>query len=72
MHGTFVAAGPGIRGGGHGDDDDDDGGGGGGGSGGRKINGVQAVDVAPTIAFLMDIEGPTNATGGVLFEALDD
>ena len=70
MHGTFVAAGPGIRGGGHGDDDDDDGGGGG--NGGRKINGVQAVDVAPTIAFLMDIEGPTNATGRVLFEALED
>ena len=72
MHGTFVAAGPGIRGGGHGDDDDDDDDDGGGGNGGRKINGVQAVDVAPTIAFLMDIEGPTNATGRVLFEALED
>ena len=70
MHGTFVAAGPGIRGRGHGDHDDDDDDGDG--NGGRKINGVQAVDVAPTIAFLMEIEGPTNATGRVLFEALED
>ena len=51
MHGTFVAAGPGIRGGG----------GGGNGGGGRVVHDVRAIDVAPTIGFLMDIDGPANA-----------
>jgi len=69
MHGTFVASGPGIRGRGHHDDDH---GGHGRGGGSRTIRGVRAIDVAPTIAFLMGIEGPTNATGRVLFEALED
>jgi predicted AlkP superfamily phosphohydrolase/phosphomutase len=72
MHGTFVASGPGIRGRGHHDEDDDDDGAHGRGGGSRTIRGVRAIDVAPTIAFLMGIEGPTNATGRVLFEALED
>jgi 2',3'-cyclic-nucleotide 2'-phosphodiesterase (5'-nucleotidase family)/predicted AlkP superfamily phosphohydrolase/phosphomutase len=52
MHGTFVAAGPGIRDGWAFD--------------------VRAVDVAPTVAFLMDIPGPTNARGQILYRILDD
>jgi len=80
MHATFVAAGPGIRGnGGHhddDDDDDDDGGnhrsdGGGGGGGGRVVRGVRAIDIAPTIAFLMDIPGPTSARGDILYDAIE-
>jgi 2',3'-cyclic-nucleotide 2'-phosphodiesterase (5'-nucleotidase family)/predicted AlkP superfamily phosphohydrolase/phosphomutase len=49
MHGTFVAAGPGIR---------------------RQdpVAGIRAVDVAPTIAFLMDIPGPQNARGRIMTE----
>jgi predicted AlkP superfamily phosphohydrolase/phosphomutase len=60
MHGTFVAAGPGIRGGG----------GGGNGGGGRVVHDVRAIDVAPTIGFLMDIDGPANASGEVLRDIL--
>ena len=37
--------------------------GGGGGSGD-----VRAIDVAPTIAFLMDIPGPVNARGRILYD----
>ena len=48
MHGTFLASGPGVRGGG----------GRGRGGGGRVVHGVRAIDVAPTIAFLMGISGP--------------
>jgi 2',3'-cyclic-nucleotide 2'-phosphodiesterase (5'-nucleotidase family)/predicted AlkP superfamily phosphohydrolase/phosphomutase len=49
MHGTFVAAGPGIR---HQD----------------AVAGIRAIDVAPTIAFLMGIGGPQNARGRILYE----
>ena len=76
MHGTFVAAGPGIQGGGghsrsrHDDDDDDDDDDDGG-RGGRLISGVEAIDLAPTIAFLMRIQGPTSASGDILYKALD-
>jgi 2',3'-cyclic-nucleotide 2'-phosphodiesterase (5'-nucleotidase family)/predicted AlkP superfamily pyrophosphatase or phosphodiesterase len=56
MHATFVAAGPGIRRR----------------HGGRVIKGVEAVDLAPTIAFLMGIAGPTSAIGDVLYDALDN
>ncbi|HET7087487.1 MAG TPA: alkaline phosphatase family protein [Anaerolineae bacterium] len=51
MHGTFVAAGPGIR---------------------RQdpVPGVRAIDLAPTIAFLMDIPGPQNARGKILYNLL--
>ena len=48
MHGTFIAAGPGIRKQG-------------------PVGGVRAIDVAPTIAFLMDIPGPQNARGKILY-----
>ena len=53
MHGTFVAAGPGIR------------------SNGGPVRDVRAIDVAPTIAFLLGIDGPDDATGRVLDEILD-
>ncbi|HEV3478781.1 MAG TPA: 5'-nucleotidase C-terminal domain-containing protein [Gaiellaceae bacterium] len=69
MHAAFVAAGPGIRGRAWGrshDDDDDDGG-----RRGGVIHGVEAVDLAPTIAFLMGFRGPTSASGDILYEALD-
>jgi 2',3'-cyclic-nucleotide 2'-phosphodiesterase (5'-nucleotidase family)/predicted AlkP superfamily phosphohydrolase/phosphomutase len=49
MHGTFVAAGPGIR---HQD----------------PVAVVRAVDVAPTISFLLDIPGPQNARGRIMTE----
>jgi 2',3'-cyclic-nucleotide 2'-phosphodiesterase (5'-nucleotidase family) len=48
LHGTFVAAGPGIRMQG-------------------PVGGVRAIDVAPTLAFLMGIPGPQNARGKILF-----
>jgi 2',3'-cyclic-nucleotide 2'-phosphodiesterase (5'-nucleotidase family) len=51
MHGTFVAAGPGIR-------KRDD------------IDGVRAIDVAPTIAFLMGIPAPQNARGKILYKII--
>ena len=52
MHGTFVAAGPGIRNQG-------------------PVGGIRAVDVAPTLAFLMGIPGPQTAQGRILFELLE-
>ena len=48
MHGTFVAAGPGIR-------------------KQNPVAGVRAIDLAPTIAFLMNIPGPQNARGKILY-----
>jgi hypothetical protein len=52
MHGTFVAAGPGIR---------------------KRdpLAGVRAIDLAPTLAFLMDIAGPHNARGRILYDILE-
>ncbi len=61
MHGTFLASGPGVRGGG----------GRGRGGGGRVVHGVRAIDVAPTIAFLMGIDGPAQATGDVLEDVIE-
>lgn len=49
MHGTFVAAGPGIRKQG-------------------PVAGVRAIDLAPTIALLMGIPGPQNASGKILYQ----
>ncbi len=49
MHGTFVAAGPGIR---HRD----------------PATGVRAIDLAPTIAYLMGFPGPQSARGRILTE----
>jgi 2',3'-cyclic-nucleotide 2'-phosphodiesterase (5'-nucleotidase family) len=53
MHGTFVAAGPGIR---HRYD----------------IKGVRAIDVAPTMAFLLGIAGPQSARGQILYDIVTD
>ncbi|HBY93805.1 MAG TPA: hypothetical protein DEP84_07510, partial [Chloroflexi bacterium] len=51
MHGTFVAAGPGVR---HQD----------------PVEGIRAIDLAPTLAFLMGIPGPQNARGKILYQLL--
>jgi len=47
MHGTFVAAGPGIRHQG-------------------PVAGIRAIDLAPTVSFLMGIPGPQNTEGKIL------
>ena len=52
MHGTFVAAGPGIRHRRHG------------------IEGVRAIDVAPTLAFVMGLPAPQNARGKILYKII--
>ncbi|MGH3092937.1 MAG: 5'-nucleotidase C-terminal domain-containing protein [Gaiellaceae bacterium] len=49
MHGTFIAAGPGIRKRG-------------------PVGGVRAIDVAPTLSYLLGIPGPQNARGKILRE----
>src|SRR5262249_937768 len=33
-----------------------------------SVKGVRAIDIAPTIAFLMDIPGPQNARGRILYD----
>ena len=38
----------------------------------RRIADVRAIDVAPTIAFLMDIPGTQNARGAILYRILED
>ena len=53
MHGTFIAAGPGIREQG-------------------PVPNVRAIDVAPTIAFLMGIPGTQNARGKILYRLTAD
>lgn len=50
MHGTFVAAGPGIR---HQD---------------TPVAGIRAVDLAPTLAFLLNVPGPQNARGRIMVD----
>jgi 2',3'-cyclic-nucleotide 2'-phosphodiesterase (5'-nucleotidase family)/predicted AlkP superfamily phosphohydrolase/phosphomutase len=35
------------------------------------VPGVRAIDLAPTLAFLMDIPGPHNARGRILYELLE-
>jgi 2',3'-cyclic-nucleotide 2'-phosphodiesterase (5'-nucleotidase family) len=59
MHGTFVAAGPGVR--------KQDALGGGPGRRPDTMSGVRAIDVAPTLAYLMQIPGPHNARGRILY-----
>ncbi|MDF2735241.1 MAG: putative 5-nucleotidase [Chloroflexota bacterium] len=49
MHGTFVAAGPGIR---H----------------TAPVPGVMAVDLAPTLSYLLGIDRPHNSTGRILHQ----
>jgi len=77
MHAAFVAAGPGIQGGAsrgfrftHDDDDDDDDDDGGRGLGGRQISGLRAIDVAPTLSFLLGIPGPQHASGKIRYDML--
>src|SRR4029078_2436382 len=36
-----------------------------------NFKGLRAIDVAPTLAFLMDIPGPQNARGGILNDAVE-
>jgi 2',3'-cyclic-nucleotide 2'-phosphodiesterase (5'-nucleotidase family)/predicted AlkP superfamily phosphohydrolase/phosphomutase len=48
MHGTFVAAGPGIQ-------------------KQNPVVGIRAVDLAPTISLLLNIPGPANASGKILY-----
>jgi 2',3'-cyclic-nucleotide 2'-phosphodiesterase (5'-nucleotidase family)/predicted AlkP superfamily phosphohydrolase/phosphomutase len=52
MHGTFIAAGPGI--------DRDS----------TPVRGVRAIDVAPTVAYVLGIPGPHNARGKILYKIL--
>ena len=49
MHGTFVAAGPGIR---H----------------TTPVAGVDAIDLAPTLAYLLGIDRPQNSSGRILHQ----
>ena len=36
------------------------------------VDGIRAIDVAPTIAFLMGMPGPQNASGRILYELVPD
>ena len=37
-----------------------------------NVKGLRAVDLAPTLAFLMGIPGPQNARGGILYDLVKD
>jgi len=39
---------------------------------GQKLKDIRIIDFAPTLAWLLDLPRPKDATGRVLFEALDD
>jgi predicted AlkP superfamily phosphohydrolase/phosphomutase len=39
---------------------------------GRRLSGVQIIDFAPTLAWLLGAPAPRNSTGRVLYEALSD
>ena len=54
MHAMFAASGPGISGPGK--------------RSGHVLSGVRAIDLAPTIAFMMGIPGPVNARGRIMFD----
>ena len=70
MHATFVAAGPGINGKAeHGFRSHQ---GRGRGLGGKKVSGLRAIDVAPTLSFVLGIPGPQNARGRVRYDIVDD
>ena len=36
-----------------------------------EVKGLRAIDIAPTIAFLMDIPGPQNARGRILYDIVE-
>nr|MBA2373925.1 5'-nucleotidase C-terminal domain-containing protein [Chloroflexota bacterium] len=50
MHGTFVAAGPGVR------------------HTTTPVAGIKAIDLAPTLTYLLGIDRPENASGRILHE----
>jgi 2',3'-cyclic-nucleotide 2'-phosphodiesterase (5'-nucleotidase family) len=72
MHASFVAAGPGIEGraedgfrsSGRNDHAR--------GLGGRKVSGLRAIDVAPTLSFVLGIPGPQNARGKIRYDIAED
>jgi 2',3'-cyclic-nucleotide 2'-phosphodiesterase (5'-nucleotidase family) len=74
MHATFVAAGPGINGKAEhgfrwahrGGDRRHRG------LGGMKVSGMRAIDVAPTLSFVLGIPGPQNARGKIRYDIVDD
>jgi 2',3'-cyclic-nucleotide 2'-phosphodiesterase (5'-nucleotidase family)/predicted AlkP superfamily phosphohydrolase/phosphomutase len=69
MHGTFVAAGPGIEGRGkHGFSWRKHGRGHHGSLGGRLVSNMRAIDVAPTLSFVLGIPGPQNARGKIRYD----
>ncbi|MGB3306234.1 MAG: 5'-nucleotidase C-terminal domain-containing protein, partial [Thermomicrobiales bacterium] len=37
---------------------------------GKTLTGVRAIDVAPTVAYLLNVPGPTSARGRILYDAL--
>ncbi|MGI8485737.1 MAG: 5'-nucleotidase C-terminal domain-containing protein, partial [Thermomicrobiales bacterium] len=37
---------------------------------GKTLAGVRAIDIAPTVAYLLNIPGPTSARGKILYDAL--
>ncbi len=37
-----------------------------------NVKGLRAIDIAPTLAFLMDIPGPQNARGRILYDILEN
>ena len=39
---------------------------------GQKIKDLRIIDFAPTLAWLLDLPKPRDATGGVIFEALSE
>jgi 2',3'-cyclic-nucleotide 2'-phosphodiesterase (5'-nucleotidase family)/predicted AlkP superfamily phosphohydrolase/phosphomutase len=38
----------------------------------KNVKGLRAIDIAPTLAFLMDIPGPQNARGRILYDILEN
>lgn len=52
LHGTFIAAGPGI-------------------AQGATVTDMRAIDVAPTLAFLLGIPGPQNARGQIRYDLIE-
>jgi 2',3'-cyclic-nucleotide 2'-phosphodiesterase (5'-nucleotidase family) len=73
MHAVFVAAGPGINGKAengfrtkHSDHGRHRG------LGGKKVSGMRAIDVAPTLSFVLGIPGPQNARGRIRYDIVDD
>jgi 2',3'-cyclic-nucleotide 2'-phosphodiesterase (5'-nucleotidase family) len=67
MHGSFFAAGPGIRGSAQNGFPEAEGAGA---AGGRKVFRMRAIDVAPTLSFVLGIPGPQNARGRIRYDVV--